>query len=242
MSDNIYNQFNKSLKTNLSNILKSTKDMIIDTKKFSRYSRNYYNFTQSVTFMKPEINEYPIIKNKKFIPLNKRIFSLSNESEKKRNGIKHLKKNFKKSLLLNDNSRPMTQRTYNSNFSKKTFSLTPKKNKIEQEELFILRNNIFNDETYSNLKYDESEIFHKEIYYSNFIENYINKLKENKTENLTTFVKRNFYENNYDLNDGKIISSLKFKSMKIEFINLTNSSKKKNIFSNSFYFFTYFLF
>lgn len=34
MSDNIYNQFNKSLKTNLSNILKSTKDMIIDTKKF----------------------------------------------------------------------------------------------------------------------------------------------------------------------------------------------------------------
>ena len=236
MSDNIYNQFNKSLKTNLSNILKSTKDMIIDTKKFSCYSRNYYNFTQSVTFMKPEINEYPIIKNKKFIPLNKRIFSLSNENEKNKNGIKHLKKNFKKSLLLNDNSRPMTQRTYNSNFSKKTFSLTPKKNKIEQEELFILRNNIFNDETYSNLKYDESEIFHKEIYYSNFIENYINKLKENKTENLTTFVKRNFYENNYDLNDGKIISSLKFKSMKIEFINLTNSSKKKISFQIPFTF------
>ena len=44
------------------------------------------NFTQSVTFMKPEINEYPIIKNKKFIPSNKRIFSLSNESEKNRNG------------------------------------------------------------------------------------------------------------------------------------------------------------
>ncbi len=64
MSDNIYNQFNKFLKTNLSNILKSTKDMIIDTKKFSYYSRNYYHFTQSVTFMKPEINEYRIIKNK----------------------------------------------------------------------------------------------------------------------------------------------------------------------------------
>ncbi len=118
----------------------------------------------------------------------------------------------------------MTQRTYNSNFSKKTFSLTPKKNKIEQEELFILRNKIFNDETYSNLKYDENEIFHKVIFYSNF-----NKLKENKTENLTTFVKRNFNENNYDLNDGKIISCLKIKSMKIELINLI-ILQKKNIF------------
>ena len=62
MSNNIYNQFNKTLKYNLSNILKSTKDMIIDTKKFKGYSKNYYNFTQSTTFMKPEINEYPIIK------------------------------------------------------------------------------------------------------------------------------------------------------------------------------------
>ncbi len=74
MSDNIYNQFNKSLKTNLSNILKSTKDMIIDSKKFSRYSRNYYNFTKSVNFMKPEINECPIIKNKKFYSFKQKNF------------------------------------------------------------------------------------------------------------------------------------------------------------------------
>ena len=115
MSNNIYNQFNKTLKYNLSNILKSTKDMIIDTNKFKDYSKNYYNFTQSTTFMKPEINEYPIIKNTKYIPINKKIFSLSNEGEKK---IKK-KKIFKRNLLLNDSKKsiiPKTHRTINSGY------------------------------------------------------------------------------------------------------------------------------
>jgi len=229
MSNNIYNQFNKTLKYNLSNILKSTKDMIIDTNKFKDYSKNYYNFTQSTTFMKPEINEYPIIKNTKYIPINKKIFSLSNEGEKK---IKK-KKIFKRNLLLNDSKKsiiPKTHRTINSGYSTtRNLSSSIGKKKVEQDELFILRNNIFYDELYSNLEYDESEIFHREVFYNKYIESYIENLKKNKTENLTTFVKRNFYDiNNSDLNEDEntCISSIIFKSMKIEFINQTDSSKQ----------------
>ncbi len=229
MSNNIYNQFNKTLKYNLSNILKSTKDMIIDTKKFKGYSKNYYNFTQSTTFMKPEINEYPIIKNTKFIPINKRIFSLSNEGEKK---IKK-KKIIKRNLLLNDSKKsilPTTHRTINSGYSTiRNLSSSIGRKKVEQDKLFILRNNIFYDELYSNLEYDESEIFHKVSFYNKFIENYIENLKENKTENLTTFVKRNYYDiNNFDLieDENTSVSSIMFKSMKIEFINQTDPSKE----------------
>ena len=229
MSNNIYNQFNETLKYNLSNILKSTKDMIIDTKKFKGYSQNYYNFTQSTTFMKPEINEYPIIKNTKYIPINKKIFSLSNEGEKK---LKK-KKIFKRNLLLNDSKKsilPTTHRTINSGYSTvRNLSSSIGRKKVEQDKLFILRNNIFYDELYSNLEYDESEIFHKGVYYNKFIQNYIENLKKNKTENLTTFVKRNFYDmNDFDLieDENTCVSSIMFKSMKIEFINQTDPSKE----------------
>ena len=229
MSNNIYNQFNKTLKYNLSNILKSTKDMIIDTKKFKGYSKNYYNFTQSTTFMKPEINEYPIIKNTKYIPINKRIFSLSNEGEKT---IKK-KKIIKRNLLLNDSKKsiiPTTHRTINSGYSTmRNLSSSIGRKKVEQDKLFILRNNIFYDELYSNLEYDESEIFHKVSFYNKYIENYIENLKKNKTENLTTFVKRNYYDiNNFDLieDENTSVSSIMFKSMKIEFINQTEPSKE----------------
>ena len=82
-SRNIYSSLNELTK-NYSEILKSMKDMIVHSNRFSEYSRNYNNYTQTTTFMKPEISEYPIIKNTKYIPLNKKVFSFSNEKEKKK--------------------------------------------------------------------------------------------------------------------------------------------------------------
>lgn len=82
-SRNIYSSLNELTK-NYSEILKSMKNMIVHSNRFSEYSRNYNNYTQTTTFMKPEISEYPIIKNTKYIPLNKKVFSFSNEKEKKK--------------------------------------------------------------------------------------------------------------------------------------------------------------
>ena len=95
MSRNIYNTFNE-LSNNCSNILKTMKDMIVHSDKFSEYSRNYNIYTQTITFMKPEISEYPIIKNKQYIPINKRVFSFSNDSKNKKKVKKIIPKLFLK--------------------------------------------------------------------------------------------------------------------------------------------------
>ena len=89
MSRNIYNKFNE-LSNNCSDILKTMKDMIVNTDKFSEYSRNYNIYTQTITFMKPEIREYPIIKHKEYIPISKRVFSFSNEHQNKKKKCKYL--------------------------------------------------------------------------------------------------------------------------------------------------------
>jgi hypothetical protein len=100
---------------------------------------------------------------------------------------------------------------------------------IEQEKIFILRDIFFHDENYNYLVYDESLIFYKYNYYQDYIINVIKKFKIEKNENLTTFLIKN-YENNstVDLNENfnENKTSITLKSMKIEFTNLSDSSKK----------------
>ena len=236
MSRNIYNKFNE-LSNNCSNILKSMKDIIVHSDKFFEYSRNYNIYTQTITFMKPEINEYPIIKNKEYIPISKKVFSFSNDSQKKKKTKKIIPKLFLKGTnKKNENKNniyTITQKTISSRnvFSNRTIRHFSK-NKIDEEKIFLLRNNIFYDESYDNYKYDESEIFHRTVYYNKYIENYIENLKKIKSENLTSFVKREFYKENLKKNtfslceNEEIISSILFKSMKIIFINKNDKTKK----------------
>ena len=237
-SRNIYSSLNELTK-NYSEILKSMKDMIVHSNRFSEYSRNYNNYTQTTTFMKPEISEYPIIKNTKYIPLNKKVFSFSNEKEKKKKTkkiIPKLLKGFNDTLNNNhSNINIINKKTIPPVLSLKYFYKRKKNysnNKFDDDKLFLLRNNIFYDESYDNYKYDESEIFHRTVYYNKYIENYIENLKKIKSENLTSFVKREFYKENLKKNtfslceNEEIISSILFKSMKIIFINKNDKTKK----------------
>ena len=244
MSRNIYNKFNE-LSNNCSNILKSMKDIIVHSDKFFEYSRNYNIYTQTITFMKPEINEYPIIKHKEYIPISKKVFSFSNDSQKKKKTKKIIPKLFLKGTnKKNENKNniyTITQKTISSRnvFSNRTIRHFSK-NKIDEEKIFLLRNNIFYDESYNDYKYDESEIFHREIFYNKYIINYIQQLKNTKTDNLTTHLERKFYKENINKNifqtfeNDEIISSILFKSMKISFINQTNKNKKPISFSIPF--------
>ncbi len=236
MSRNIYNTFNE-LSNNCSNILKTMKDMIVHSDKFSEYSRNYNIYTQTITFMKPEISEYPIIKNKQYIPINKRVFSFSNDSKNKKKVKKIIPKLFlkgsnkkkdNKNNFLTIRQKTISSRNLISNKTIRNFS----NNKIDEDKIFLLRNNIFYDETYNDYKYDESEIFHRQTIYNKYIINYIEQLKKTKTDNLTTNLERVFYKENINSNyfqsseNDEIVSSILFKSMKISFINQTNKNKK----------------
>ena len=222
MSKNFKFNFKKTFQSNFSNILKSTKNLALNSPNSLENSKIFFNITQTTLSFKNHLEQYPIIKNKDSIPLNCRIFSLSSER------LRNLKRKIleeNKTLLLSDSKNNKTTHRRINTFSNNFFFKT----QDERDEIFILRNNIFYDESYSNLKYDESEIFNKEVYYNKFIKSYIEKIKIKKTENFTSCVQRNFYkENIFDSKDNtqtKITSSIEFKSMIIKFINQNNPKK-----------------
>lgn len=51
-------------------VLQKTKRLISETKAFKAYINNYKEITIEPTFKLPEVNSYPIVKNKEFIPLS----------------------------------------------------------------------------------------------------------------------------------------------------------------------------
>ena len=224
---NIYSQFTNKIPRNLKEILYHTKKLIVNSKNYHNYSKNYLKTTQINSFKTPNNGNYPLIKNKQLIPLNKSIYHFyvnnKTENEEKENDknnniiIRHVKYN-------SDNlfSSPRKKIKY-----KKIIKEVNKN--IEQEKIFILRDIFFHDENYNYLVYDESLIFYKYNYYQDYIINVIKKFKIEKNENLTTFLVKN-YENNstVDLNENfnENKTSITLKSMKIEFTNLSDSSKK----------------
>jgi hypothetical protein len=65
---------------NVNTILKQLKKVILNNKKYNGYMTNYTFLTQMSTFKLPEINVYPVLKNKNLISLTKKNFDISNES------------------------------------------------------------------------------------------------------------------------------------------------------------------
>ena len=229
-NNNIYSQFTSKIPGNLKEILNHTKKLIVNSRNYNKYSKNYLKSTQINSFKTPDNGNYPLIKNRQLIPLNKSIYHFyvnnkTNENEEKKNdenkiSIKHVR--YKSENLFSNSSRKKI------NFKK----IIKNCNKnIEQEKIFILRDIFFYDENYNYLVYDESLIFYKYHYYQDYIINVIKKFKKEKNENLTTFLIKNYENNsNVDLNNNNNDiynkTSILLKSMKIEFTNLSDSSKK----------------
>ena len=226
-NNNIYSQFTKEIPKNLKEILNHTKKLVVSSKNYNNYSKNYLKSTQINSFKTPDNGNYPLIKNKQLIPLNKSIYHFyvnknydQNENEKDENNlpIKHVRY---KSENLFFSRKKINYKKIIKNCNKN----------IEQEKIFILRDIFFYEENYNYLVYDESLIFYKYNYYQDYIINVIKKFKNEKNENLTTFLIKNFENNsnvdlNYNENNFENKTSILLKSMKIEFTNLSDSSKK----------------
>ena len=226
-NNNIYSQFTKEIPKNLKEILNHTKKLVVSSKNYNNYSKNYLKSTQINSFKTPDNGNYPLIKNKQLIPLNKSIYHFyvnknydQNENEKDENNlpIKHVRY---KSENLFFSRKKINYKKIIKNCNKN----------IEQEKIFILRDIFFYEENYNYLVYDESLIFYKYNYYQDYIINVIKKFKNEKNENLTTFLVKNFENNsnvdlNYNENNFENKTSILLKSMKIEFTNLSDSSKK----------------
>jgi hypothetical protein len=267
-SSNVYRKFNLTETSDNSNeIFKLIKRLCVNNKDYNSYKHEYIQTTQDITFKKPEIESYPIIKNDQYIPINRRIKSGYN------NKNRNLRLNyFNKSNITNTNNDSENQEikninnkinlsnlliTNNNNKNNKTFS-RPKSafntinlNKFNlqkpslkgQEKINILRDILFYDQSYLNLNYDESEIFYKINYYNEFVHNKILFFQKEKNKNLTSFLKKdyfnyepigNFNSNFYKSKENEMKINMTLKSMKIEFVNLTNKNKKNIIFNIPF--------
>ena len=78
----MYSRFKYKKQNDLVEILKSTKDLVVNSRKYRSYSRDYNMTTHINSFKRPEIETYPIIRNTELIPLNKTLFDYSPEKAK----------------------------------------------------------------------------------------------------------------------------------------------------------------
>ena len=78
----MYSRFKYKKQNDLVEILKSTKDLVVNSRKYRSYSRDYNMTTHINSFKRPEIETYPIIRNTELIPLNKTLFDYSLEKAK----------------------------------------------------------------------------------------------------------------------------------------------------------------
>ncbi len=233
-------------------LLKSTKSIISNSKLFNDYLKKYMESIQKLTFKKPDIMYYPLLKKNSsaLIPLNKTQY---NTSIDKINENKSMKNSSSCINFFISNKQMITKRNSNVKINKEEiykmdFPISPTNKKIDylKKKRNTIgrclsatalkkgdkRNNIliadflhkWND---SNLKYEEDDIFNKEEVYKKFIEDKINYIKENKLENITTNLESSFEH----LNGENI--TLKIFPLRIIFtpLNDKDNKYKENILS-----------
>lgn len=229
--ENIYSRFKYQKKYQLTEILKTTKDVIVNSSKYKDYSKDYYHTTHINTFKKPEIEAYPIIKNKELIPLNNTIFRASTERKKKKE---------KKKLLLNN------LLITNPGIVQKKNKETPEKQDLferrchtsrarskmeeEQNKIFLLRDILFFERKYNALIYDDSIIFHNKNY-ETFIRDYIKKMQTEKPSFKETSLVKVYHNFDHNLGNDETLNNNRetkmiLSSISIEFENLTDQHKK----------------
>ena len=242
---NIYSNFSSGNLLNEKNKfpfdLSSTKRIISNSNLFNKYIKSYVDLTQKLSFKKPNIALYPVLKNSSnsLIPLNKTQYNSSIEKTTLNSSInqnstysnhnificgdKKIKNTLK--LKLNNffptNNNIILRPTKIDNLKKKKIlrclsgikSNKEKRNNILFEDLLFKWKN-------SNLKYEERNIFNHDNEYKKFIQDKINYIYENKIENVTTYL-NSFFE---DLNNQTI--HLKFHPLKIIFTPINNKDNK----------------
>ena len=249
----VYSNFNSGDllkgKKKFSLVLKSTKSIISNSKLFNDYLKNYISSTQKLTFKKPDVMYYPLLKKNasSLIPLNRTQYSSSidknslNQTMKQSSSDCHffisndknniMNRNKKLQLKLNKDKDFPSINNYNDNFNKRPYQSIRKK-LLRSLSSFNFknkdkRNNILiGDFLYkwnnSDLKYEENDIFNKEEVYKNFIEEKVNYIKDNKIENIITNLESSFEHFNGDN------ITLKLNPLKIIFKPINNIENKYN--------------
>ena len=236
---NLYDRFKlKSLKSNLNesksqidiqnrnllvNILKGTKSLLNNQNKFSGYMKDYKAIISKSTFKSPDIESYPILRkeNSSFLPVN-----ALNEGEKK-----NLKKKFLIKNKLNKQVDPSIFEEFKKRLTKSMsqfyrsnkHSNIIKSYKYQDNNLFLFSDFFSkwnNNDKYSNLNYDEKNIFYKD--YTNWIKQRLKYINNNKLENLQKMLKMDYIDNRNKKIKVKLIS------MKLIFKPIENKNKYKN--------------
>ena len=212
-------------KNRFSLVLKSTKSIISNSKLFNDYLKNYMSSTQKLTFKKPDIVYYPLLKKNatSLIPLNKTQYSSSldkkslNQTMKQSSSDCHFFISNEKNDINNRNKKLKLKLTKDKDFpsihnyyekKEKKPNQSIRKKLLRSLSLYNFknkdkRNNILiGDFLYkwnnSHLKYEENEIFNKEEVYKTFIEEKVNYIKNNKLEKIVTNLESSFEHFNGD--------------------------------------------
>ena len=251
-------------KLDMNEILKGTKSVLANRKKFLSYMKTYINSTEKSCFKSPGISEYPLIRKESLLILPKKtkkynfyqdvchkntiltpspkrgiLFSAKESEYRKRlrenyrsfnstknssknhffpnNGLEISKKERYNVLLLDFFHKWKEEHTYNDN----------KEDEKNNEDFKFIQN-----EKYSNLKYDENQIFGED--YSKFVSDKIEFLKYKKIENNQTQLESSFKDAN-----GKKIK-IKLESVKLIFSPIKKGEEKITLYIPLYYAFLFY--
>ena len=222
----MYSRFKYKKQNDLVEILKSTKDLVVNSRKYRSYSRDYNMTTHINSFKRPEIETYPIIRNTELIPLNRTLFDYSPEKAKNN---KKTPKPFNHLLITNPQiislkHKRKIETTKEEVEPEERHCLTSREQKSKKfihDKIYLLRNIMFNDAKYEYLMYDERFIFNKQNVYEDYIRSCIDRMTVHKVDNEETSYEK-YYKNGNQFNDA----ILSLSSIVIEFKNITAQNKK----------------
>lgn len=220
---NICKQFYHNKNRRRNDILKSTKCLIVSSKQYSDYTQHYLNTIHINSFKQPEIETYPVLKNHDLISLATKTYSFTSFSRQTFISASTSKEQMNtlasSSLLITEPRK--TQHKHRVIESEPNLNM----NLRIKHKKHLLRDILFNEPYYLNMVYDESLIFYKEAMYISYLKKKIEEFKYVKCTNLTSEVTRSF-------NNDSVL--LKYQSMTLEFINLTDKTKKPIVFNFPF--------
>lgn len=186
--------------TDVNLLLRNTKLLVLNTKRYKNFQDNYANLTQTFSFKLPEVNVYPIRKNEKIISMNTRNFDVSFEKKyflPKTEVVSNHISNEKDECI---NTLSTGFRTTNEVFNKNgTFLKSPKNyqslefnnfNKLDIQSLSNINLNLTEVQEFVNAKNSDQNIKN--------IKDKIKDLGNGLTENDTIEIKKIFNINTKD--------------------------------------------
>lgn len=195
----------------ITDILKKTKQLVVKSHDYGKYinEHNQANY-KHIPFRLPDVNGYASKKNHqiRLLPnhlsvskgMTRNKYHTTNTSMMNSSGIL--------ALSASPNTRFRNQLVRFNSINKK-INLKTKYHKVNSNLLIDM---LFSDDVYSELSFDESDIFHKDEEYEIFIKQHIDNLKDNHSENITNSLFRTY--------NGNAIR-MELKSIKVECKNIS---------------------